>query len=54
MDMFDQISDESTAATRPLAERMRPRGLDDFIGQAEIVGPGRFCARRSAMTGSFR
>jgi putative ATPase len=40
MDMFDQISDESTAATRPLAERMRPRGLDDFIGQAEIVGPG--------------
>jgi putative ATPase len=40
MDMFDQISDESTASTRPLAERMRPRGLDDFIGQAEIVGPG--------------
>lgn len=40
MDMFDQLADDSTAATRPLAERMRPRKLDDFIGQAEIVGPG--------------
>lgn len=26
--------------TRPLAERMRPRKLEDFIGQEEVVGPG--------------
>jgi len=25
---------------RPLAERMRPRTLDEFIGQAHIIGPG--------------
>ncbi len=25
---------------KPLAERMRPRTLDDFIGQTHIIGPG--------------
>lgn len=24
----------------PLAERMRPRSLDEFVGQVEVVGPG--------------
>ncbi len=23
----------------PLAERMRPRSLDDYLGQAHLVGP---------------
>ena len=33
---------ESTAdATRPLADRMRPRTLDEFIGQEHILGPGK-------------
>ncbi len=40
MDMFEKIADERTAATRPLAERMRPARLDEFIGQAQVVGPG--------------
>lgn len=26
---------------QPLAERMRPRSLEEFIGQEELVGPGR-------------
>ncbi|MFT5166374.1 MAG: putative ATPase [Saprospiraceae bacterium] len=26
--------------TRPLAERMRPQTLDDYIGQTHLVGPG--------------
>lgn len=26
--------------TRPLAERVRPRTLDDFVGQAHLLGPG--------------
>ncbi|MCI2180413.1 MAG: AAA family ATPase, partial [Prevotella sp.] len=26
--------------TEPLAERMRPRSLDDFVGQQHLVGPG--------------
>jgi putative ATPase len=29
----------------PLAARMRPRNLDEFIGQEEIVGPGRLLRR---------
>ncbi len=30
---------------QPLAARMRPRKLDDFIGQEHIVGPGRLLRR---------
>ncbi len=40
MDMFDQQAEAATAESRPLAERMRPRGLDGFVGQLEAVGPG--------------
>ena len=29
------------AADRPLAERMRPRTLDEFVGQQSLVAPGR-------------
>ena len=27
--------------TRPLADRMRPRTLDEFVGQEQLVGPGK-------------
>ena len=33
------------AALSPLADRMRPRSLDEFIGQSHIVGPGRLLRR---------
>ena len=33
-------SPTSTAPDAPLAERMRPRTLDEIVGQAELVGPG--------------
>ena len=33
------------AKLSPLADRMRPRTLDEFIGQAHIVGPGRLLRR---------
>ena len=29
------------AAHQPLAERMRPRTLDEFIGQEKLLGPGK-------------
>jgi putative ATPase len=32
-------------APGPLADRMRPRGLDEFVGQDHIVGPGRLLRR---------
>ena len=35
------LFDTATDATRPLADRMRPRTLDEFIGQGHILGPGK-------------
>jgi len=35
------LSHASPGAQRPLAERMRPHGLEDFIGQDHILGPGK-------------
>ena len=26
---------------KPLAERMRPKSLEDYIGQQHLVGPGK-------------
>ncbi|MGC4085376.1 MAG: AAA family ATPase [Vicinamibacterales bacterium] len=31
----------AVGATAPLAERMRPRSLDEFVGQEELLAPGR-------------
>jgi len=33
------------AREAPLAARLRPRALDEFVGQAHIVGPGRLLRR---------
>src|SRR5271154_4986924 len=33
------------SAHEPLAARMRPRTLDEFVGQQQIVGPGRALRR---------
>jgi putative ATPase len=32
---------ESAARARPLAARMRPRTLDEFVGQEHLLGPGK-------------
>ncbi|GAC1621286.1 MAG: replication-associated recombination protein A [Candidatus Acidiferrum sp.] len=32
---------ETPASHQPLAERMRPRTLDQFIGQEKLIGPGK-------------
>jgi putative ATPase len=41
MNLFSQPVDESSDRTRPLAERMRPRDLDELVGQEHILGPGK-------------
>ena len=43
MNLFPSIpaSDAKQDATRPLADRMRPRTLDEFLGQEHLVGPGK-------------
>ena len=33
--------DQGSDRTRPLADRMRPRTLDEFVGQEHILGPGK-------------
>ncbi|RYM05262.1 replication-associated recombination protein A [Sporolactobacillus sp. THM7-7] len=46
MDLFDFPSDEhKPKGARPLADRMRPETLDEFVGQEQIVGPGRLLRR---------
>jgi putative ATPase len=42
MSLFDEEpAAGATAAPSPLAERMRPRTLDELVGQEALVGPGR-------------
>jgi len=43
MSLFQPIPNASGAAdtTRPLADRMRPRTLDEFVGQEHLIGPGK-------------
>jgi len=39
LDLFEYQAQKSAEAESPLAERMRPRSLEDFVGQAQVVGP---------------
>jgi putative ATPase len=43
MSLFQPIPNASNAAdpTRPLADRMRPRTLEEFVGQEHLIGPGK-------------
>ncbi len=42
MSLFSPIHDPDTpSALQPLAERMRPRTLEEFIGQEKLLGPGK-------------
>ncbi len=45
MDLFSSSAETNLQKEAPLAARMRPRNLDEFIGQDEIVGPGRLLRR---------
>jgi putative ATPase len=40
VDMFEAQRTELLAARGPLAARMRPRTLDELVGQEHVVGPG--------------
>ncbi len=40
MDIFDYHARKASDAARPLAERMRPRELDEFVGQQHLVAQG--------------
>jgi len=44
-DLFDHALEKRMEREAPLAARMRPRTLDEFVGQEEIVGDGRLLRR---------
>ena len=50
MSLFDGQPDEPMLSTKgphpargvaPLAERMRPRSLEEYVGQEHLLGPGK-------------
>ena len=44
MSLFEDPTNENLAVTAggtPLAERMRPATFDEFVGQEDILAPGR-------------
>jgi putative ATPase len=45
MDLFSKERSEKNFKSLPLAARMRPASLDDFIGQEHILGPGKLLRR---------
>src|SRR6478672_10693414 len=44
-DLFEPMRERRRAASMPLAARMRPRTLEEFVGQQHILGPGRLLRR---------
>lgn len=45
MDLFSYAEENERKKTAPLAARMRPRTLDEFVGQEHILGPGKLLRR---------
>ncbi len=45
MDLFEHHRRELQKTQAPLAARIRPRNLDEFVGQEHIVGPGKLLRR---------
>src|SRR5581483_7249488 len=62
MELFDTAGAGKGAKAVPLAERMRPKALDEFVGQQHLLGPGKFlrgmvgarCVRFSAVTSGVK
>lgn len=44
-DLFDRALEERLQSEAPLAARMRPRTLQEYVGQEHIVGPGKLLRR---------
>lgn len=45
MDLFSHAHQQRMRTEAPLAARMRPRTLDEFVGQQDILGPGKLLRR---------
>jgi putative ATPase len=45
VDLFDSVREEIQNREAPLALRMRPRTLEEFVGQEEVIGEGTYLRR---------
>src|SRR3989338_4963807 len=45
MDLFDSPTQPTSSTQEPLATRMRPRALEEFVGQEHLVGTGKLLRR---------
>ena len=45
MDLFDRPASDAPKPPAPLADRMRPRRLDEVIGQEHLIAPGKVLRR---------
>ena len=45
MDLFDYSMQQDLNREAPLAARLRPRSLDEFVGQEDIIGEGKLLRR---------
>lgn len=44
-DLFDETAEAVRRDRAPLADRMRPKSLNEFVGQEHILGPGKLLRR---------
>lgn len=45
MDLFEYMRQSRESSNAPLAERMKPRAIDQFVGQTQIMGEGKLLRR---------
>lgn len=45
MDLFELRMEKNLMKSSPLADRMRPRNLDEFVGQDHVIGEGKYLSR---------
>src|SRR5262245_29107580 len=45
IDLFQDVRDSNLRKAQPLAARMRPRTLDEFVGQEHFIGEGKLLRR---------
>jgi putative ATPase len=45
IDLFQDARQSNLRQAQPLAARMRPRSLDEFVGQEHFIGPGKLLRR---------